>query len=540
MHLIDWLVLALSAALAWLASGLGRTWFGRLLTVFGALGRRPGLAIAAVGAATVAARIALLPWFPVPEPSVHDEFSYLLAADTFAHGRLANPAHPMAAYFETFHVLQHPTYASIYPPAQGAVLAAGKLVGNPWTGVLLSTAAMCMAITWALQGWVQAEWALLGGALAWSRFAIFTYWMNSYWGGAAAATGGALVIGALPRIFQRRRPRDAVVFGIGAGILANSRPLEGAIFCLPVGLAVLWWWVRSEPNERRVRLRRVILPLAAVLAIALGFEGYYNTRVTGSPTSFPERMELREKFPTPLFVWEPTKPPQSYPNEQFEDFFNENVPGEVVPASLKLYRLWFFFAGPAFSVALLALPWLLRDRRVRLLVLQVVLSIVGLCAVTFFLPHYAAPLTATLMVLVTLGFVWLSRARLKGVAVGQMVVATAVLYTVAIGPVYFATEAWPSRLHATAQEPFRRPTERQLEAQPGNHLVLVSYGDGHDPGEEYVYNAADVDHARIVWARLVPGQNLAPLLSYFRNRDVWVFKPDDGTLERYVPSTDDP
>jgi len=86
-------------------------------------------------------------------------------------------------------------------------------------------------------------------------------------------------------------------------------------------------------------------------------------------------------------------------------------------------------------------------------------------------------------------------------------------------------------------EPFRRPVEQYLAAQPGQHLVLVRYARNHNSGEEYVYNAADIDRARTVWAREIPGVDSMPLLNYFHNRDVWLFEPDvdNETVTPYSP-----
>jgi hypothetical protein len=564
------------------------------------------LAIVTIGAVTILARLTLLPWLHVPQPKVHDEFSYLLAGDTFAHMRLANPPHPLWIFFDTFHAIQHPTYASMYPPAQGMALAIGKLLGQPWTGVLLSVAAMCMAFTWMLQGWMPPEWALLGGVLVWTRFGVFSYWMNSFWGGAVAATGAALVLGALPRIWDHQRSRDAVAFGMGAGVLAISRPVEGAIFFIPLGAALLWWALRLDVPTRGATIRRIVLPIVAILACAAGFIGYYNWRVTGSPVVFPHFIE-QQKITTAIFLWQHDKPPIHYSNPQFEDFYHNFLP-HLYQASwaaaegqwwYKSTDFWEFFLGPALSIPFLALPWLLKESRNRLLLVQATLSAIGLWVIVYYHAHYAAPLMATVFVLMMQSMRVLGRLRLFGRPVGVGLTRLIVLFSLLIGLSYFgqgvvpqpsavlewfhrhtvlplavsllglvllrvgsslatrpaaAGRAWliascqfllvvwivlqicgiQRNLYADAfpyvdelNEPFRKPVENQLAALPGEHLVLVRYSKDHNSGEEYVYNESDIDHSKTVWAREIPGIDLGPLLNYFRNRDVWLYEPDE-------------
>ena len=504
-------------------------WLQRIEDTGARLAQRKGAVIFGAALVSIVARLLLLPLAPVPIPNIHDEFSYLLAGDTFAHGRLTNPPHQLSVFFDTFHVLQHPTYASKYPPAQGMALALGQLLGNPWIGVLLSMAAMCAAVAWALQGWLPARWALLGTLLALLRVDLMSYWVDGYWGGAVAATGGALVIGALPRILRRRSLRDSVLMGVGAALLANSRPVEGLLFCLPVAIVLALRLFSRGSTDIRLKLVRALLPAVLVLGCTAAFMGYYNWRVTGNVLLFPHLLHHRLYWDVPVFAWQPLKPPLTYANPQFTGFFENWSQPKFLGRSwarqslTKCHEGWTFFLGPVLSVPFLTLPWLILDRRVRFLVLQFLWCGVWLLLVYWFEPHYAAPLTATFFAIVTQTIRHLRQWRLKRYRVGIFASRLIVVLVVA-GLFLPGAEA----VHAPRRgwNLDRARIAAQLQATPQKHLVIVHYAPNHDVLHEWVFNAAEIDAAKVVWAREIPGRDLKPLLDYYRDRRIWLLDAD--------------
>src|SRR6266567_1697000 len=219
-------LIALGAAACW--PRLARSRFRRIEQGFQGLARRKTLAVVSVGFAMLLSRLVLLPWFPPPLPSATDDFSFLLAADTFAHGRLANPTPAMWTHLESVHITMQPTYMSMYFPGPGLVMAAGKVrFGHPCAGILITAALTCASLCWMLHAWLPPGWALLGGVLAVLRIGLFSYWTNTYTGaGSIAALAGALVLGALPRLLRTGRSRYALVMAVGIAILSISRPFE--------------------------------------------------------------------------------------------------------------------------------------------------------------------------------------------------------------------------------------------------------------------------------------------------------------------------
>ena len=535
----DWVVLAFTLILAWSFPRLGDRWLGAIERAGERFAAHKNLAVLAAFLTPILIRVSLLPVFPIRPPGVHDEFSYLLAADTFAHGRLTNPPHPMWIFFDTFHVLQHPTYASMYPPAQGAVLALGQLLGHPWIGLLLSVGAMFAAFLWMLQGWFSPKWALLGAALPLFQFGIFSYWMNSYWGGAVPAFGAALVLGAFPRILRRHRLTDAILFGLGACILANSRPFEGLVFCVPLAIAMGWWLFSRRSPVWRVTFPSIIIPIGCVLLIGVAFILFYNWRVTLNPFVFPHTLDDNLHLSNSSFVWGTSKPLRQYMNHQFDVFYNHFARNQFLHTWDDFGRISWekvtdfqeFFLGTALLVPLLTFPRVLLDRRMRLAALQFMLCVAVMLTVVYFNPHYAAPAFAAFLCLLVQMFRHLRRWKYHGDAVGIGLTRAVVLLTVAAIPmsVYQAVinPETSYGLGTGGANWQRTEIAAQLNSMDGQHLVIVRYSQTHhNIHQEWVYNAADIDRARIVWAREIPGIDIQPLLDYYKNRKVWLIEPD--------------
>jgi hypothetical protein len=542
---IEAVVVIAVVLIALIAPRLGFAWFRMIERKFVRFARRRALSVVIVGLLALAGRAALLAVVPIPQPGTHDEFSYLLAADTFASGRLTNPTHPMWKHFESFHILQRPTYMSMYPIAQSLLMAAGKvLLGHSWWGVWLTAGVLCAALCWMLQAWLPPQWALLGGLLAVMRIALFSYWMNSYMGGAAAALGGVLVFGALPRIMRRRRVRDALLMGIGIIFLANSRPNEGFFLIAGVFLVLGIWAIKRRPPIREL-LARIALPLGSILALMCLAMGFYFWRGTGNPLRMPYQVNRATYATAPLFFFQtPGKEPH-YNHVVMRDFYrweeevydrSRSPKGALIRSAGKLVTVWLFYFGPALSIPLIMLPLVLRDKRLRLLLIVGAVAIIGLIIPPWFNAHYAAPLTGLIYAVLLQGMRHLRACRWRGRETGLLLARALPLICIAMlplriaaAPLHIKTETDWRATWCCGQPGLMERAEllKQLEAMPGRQLVIVRYKPDHDYHTEWVYNEANVDAAKVVWAREMDAENDRELISYFKDRKLWLLEADE-------------
>jgi hypothetical protein len=498
------------------------------------LAERTGWTMAALAALAIVLRLALLPLHPVPTPAGADDFSYLLLGDTLAHFRLANPPHPMHRFFETTFVLQEPSYSSIYPVGPALVLALGQIVfGLPWAGVALSAAAFCALCYWMLRGWTTPGWSLAGGLLAVCEFGPLSNWMNSYWGGAVSAAAGCLVFGALPRIRERGRVRDAVVLGLGIGLQMLSRPYESLFLDVAV---VLFWIPELRRRKKWPKLARAAVPAALAVLPALLLIGIHNRAVTGSWTTLPyELSRYQYGIPTTFTIQPVPLPHASLTAAQRLYYEGQSAAhgGSETPVAW-LERFWsrlpfyrFFLLPPLMLAAAFFLP-LMREFRYLWVGVTIALFALGTTFYPYFFPHYIA---AAACLFVLAGVRGLQRMK-PGAARGILLLCGAHFLF------WYGVHALGSERLVRVLAPYetadainfgdpagRIAVDRLLEAAPGRHLVLVRYSSSHGYSE-WIHNAADIDGARVVMAlELNPDDNDA-LERYYPGRTVWLLEPD--------------
>lgn len=542
------LELLLLVILLILARPVGRLKLGsgcqRIIHAWNRIANRRWLAVwlVAVLAFVGSAAFSLINGFA--EPLVHDEFSYLLGADTFAHGRWTNPTHPLWEHFETFHVLQKPSYQTKYPPGQSLMLAVGIKLGHPLYGVWLSMALCCGAICWMLQAWVPPRWALLGALLATLRLVLASSWPNpaiwsqAYWGGGVAAFGGALVFGAIRRIVPSGSMANSIVLGLGLIILANSRPYEGLIASLPCAVLLFGWMFSPSRPPLSSLVGKFLMPLGLVLALGVGLTGFYHDRVTGSPLRMPALEHQLQYDVAPKFYWQTVRPEPEYVVPQLRKIHVEwelkHLYGDADFGRNVLYGyrdLHFYFVGFHLWIPLLFLPFLVRDRWLSFALLTVLFTFLGMTFEIAILPHYAAPIAPLIFLLIIQAFRRMRICR-RSTQYGRglarmlpliMIIECTILLTV--GPRINPT-IWKAQRDHDSPHFQRVRLMSKLEARGGKHLVVVHYGPDNDGFFEWVNNRADIDGSTIVWAHDLGTAKNQRLLDHFRDRTVWLLHAD--------------
>jgi hypothetical protein len=539
----------LAIALGFLLPRFGTRWYRTVESRLGAIARHPGKAILIAGALPMAIRVLLLPLFPIPKPYVHDEFSYLLMADTFAHGRVSNPVPPEWKHFEAEYVLLQPSYASQYQPGQGVVLAAGQLItGQPWWGVWASVGLMCGILYWALGSILPRGWALFGAFAAALQFGIFGFWMNSYFGGALTACGGALVFGALLRM--RRKPvSSSVLCGAGLILIFATRPAEAALW----GLIASIWIV----TQNRKFLFRSIAPGAAVCAFGFAVLAYYDYRVTDHPLE-PPYLEGRANYGTPQsFWWQPAVTVSHFDNPQLRDnYLNQLAFWDRRTSVAALWDstwrrardFWRFFIGPFLTVPLFFLVCLWRDRKMRPWLIASALFILDHATYHAWYPQQSASETVLIVLLLTQCWRHLrawnltreTRRRHCGLAISRNLVAASLVAVFLIAGARAADLVKPGGIPAVRKIlapllPAMKPRDRviqELNQLPGKQLVFVYYPPDHPYIDEWVFNGADIPGDRIVFSRLVDTESDSALIRAMPGYTVWLVDSDSGQLVR--------
>jgi hypothetical protein len=531
-------------------------WIKRLLFYAHVAGRHRTACVVLIVALTIGLRCALLPWLPRPHAWVQDEFAYLLGADTFASGRLTNPAHPLWQFFEAGHIITYPTYTMKYQPGQAGFLALGQvLFGDPYWGVVISTGLMAGAICWMMQGLLLPGWALIGGLFTAATFGAGHYWIQSYWGGAVPALASALMIGAFTRIVYRGRHRFIWLFTASSALGLLTRPYEMGVLAAILTMTLIVVHVR---RRSWIALRKMALPYVSGMVAWACFQMYYDWRITGNPLKLPYILHEEQYAVAPSFWMLPTR----------------NVPRPWSPALYSIHWVldkgkyetlanmgWVHRTGMLLRRAVTADDWggvgyhthtatpelfgILRyvlvftpvlwfSRRVRRLTVLAIPLALSTCLTLWAFLHYLAPFIVVALALIFLLISYLRSLNMRGRRVGNFMVALILLYlpfrplSMAHSVITAFSDAGNGGNALYVRE--RTRITATLQRSGGKHVVIVRYKPDPPPRRDWVYNSANIDAQQIIWAGDRGAVENRKLLAYYHDRHIWLLYTDESRV----------
>ena len=294
-------------------------------------------------------------------------------------------------------------------------------------------------------------------------------------------------------------------------------------------------------------MTHIAVPASLLIALAFAALAYYFWRVTGSPFTTPYQVNMRT-YGLVYFPWEKATAGTGFIRNIFPDgpsagWLAAAVHHPLQLQMMKAFVVWLFYFGP-----LLTMPWLAwlvtRNRKNFLKSLTPDLRLLSLICITTYLscaltiytgqPHYVAPLVAVFYIIMLLMLRDLYHAAANAspgrYLARSIVLSCLILFILRVAaPALHISPAptWVRTWCSQDEQNMRRANVlSQLEHTSGNHLVIVRYRPGHDfILDEWVFNGADIDGSKVIWARDMGPQN-AELLQYFRARHAWLVEPD--------------
>jgi hypothetical protein len=273
-------------------------------------------------------------------PKYHDNQSYAVQAQIIASGHLWLEKHAHPEFFDTFHVLVEPVYASMYFPGAAMFFAVGVLLHLPFWITAILIAAGCMALVYRVISEIVDNFAGLLAPLWLVSLPWFRHLSAMLMSHPVLLLLGLAMVWAFLRWREHKKLRWCLAIGAFAGFAAITRPADALCYALPVGIAMLL-------DLRKHRLADFFRVGATIVAGAVPFlalQIVFNLGVSGKPFESPYRTYLDRDAPQLSFgfhTYDPEKLPKSpLPQKQiYQATFNASLIRDHRPD--RLFNTWF-------------------------------------------------------------------------------------------------------------------------------------------------------------------------------------------------------